>query len=48
MYEEKMRSLGKPIEVQWFDAGHIVSFAKVELSIEHQERMLRFADRVLG
>jgi dipeptidyl aminopeptidase/acylaminoacyl peptidase len=48
MYEEKMRSLGKHIEVQWFDAGHVGSFAKVELAIEHQERMLRFAYRVLG
>jgi dipeptidyl aminopeptidase/acylaminoacyl peptidase len=48
MYEERMMSLGKPIEVHWFDAGHIGSFAKVELSIEHQERMLCFAYRLLG
>jgi dienelactone hydrolase len=47
MYEEKMKSLGKEIEVEWFDAGHAGSFAKVELSIEHQERMLRFAYRIL-
>jgi dienelactone hydrolase len=48
MYEEKMRSLGKPIEVHWFDAGHVSSIAQVEQSIKHQELMLRFAYRILG
>ena len=48
MYEEKMKSLGKPIEVHWFDTGHMGSFAQVEQSIAHQERMLRFACRILG
>jgi dienelactone hydrolase len=48
MYEEKMRSLGKSIEVHWFDAGHMGSFAQVEQSIEHQELVLRFAYRILG
>lgn len=47
MYEEKMKSLGKPIEVHWFDAGHLSSTAQVEQSIKHQERMLRFAYRTL-
>ena len=46
-YEEKLRSLGKPIEVVWFDAGH-GGWAQVELGIEHQALMLRFAYRVLG
>jgi dipeptidyl aminopeptidase/acylaminoacyl peptidase len=46
-YAEKLRALGKPIEVVWFDAGH-GGWAQVELSIEHQERMLRFAHRALG
>ena len=44
-YEAKMKALGKPIEVHWFDAGH-GSFV-VEQQIEHQEIMLRFADRIL-
>ncbi len=48
VYEAKLRSLGKPIEVHWFDAGHLGSFAQVEQAIEHQELMLRFAYRVLG
>src|ERR687886_3027264 len=44
-YEAKMKALGKPIEVHWFDAGH-GSFV-VEQQIEHQELMLRFADGIL-
>jgi len=48
MYEEKMRSLGKSIEVHWFDAGHLGSLAQAEQAIEHQELALRFAYRVLG
>ncbi len=48
MFEEKMKSLGKSIEVHWFDAGHAGSFAQVELSIENQELMLRFAYRILS
>lgn len=44
-YEAKMRALGKPIEVHWFDAGHIVG--KVDQAIEHQELFLNFAQRTL-
>jgi dipeptidyl aminopeptidase/acylaminoacyl peptidase len=46
VYEEKLRSLGKEIEVHWFQAGH-GAMAK-EQQIEHQELMLRFVYRVLG
>ncbi len=45
-YIAKMRALGKPIEVHWFDAGH--ARADTERDIDHMERMLRFAARVLG
>ncbi len=48
MYEERLRALGKPIEVHWFDAGHVGPRAQVRESIENQERMLRFAYRTLG
>jgi dipeptidyl aminopeptidase/acylaminoacyl peptidase len=48
LYESKMRALGKPITVHWFDTGHLGSFAQVELAIEHQEIMLKFAYEVLG
>ncbi len=45
MYQAKMRELGKPIEVHWFEAGH--GSYVVEQSIEHQELLLQFAHRVL-
>ena len=48
MYEAKLKTLGKSVEVHWFDTGHMGSFAQVKQSIEHQERMLRFAYRILG
>ena len=48
LFEEKMKSLDKSIEVHWFDAGHLGSFAQVEQSIEHQELMLHFAYRILS
>lgn len=48
VYEAKMKSLGKAIEVYWYDTGHAGSFTSVEEGIHHQELMLRFAYRVLG
>ena len=48
MYEAKMKALGKAIEVDWYDTGHAGSFANSALGMQHQERMLRFAYRVLG
>jgi dipeptidyl aminopeptidase/acylaminoacyl peptidase len=46
VYEQTLKSLGKSIEVHWFDAGH--GSRAMEQQIEHQEIMLRFAYRVLG
>jgi dipeptidyl aminopeptidase/acylaminoacyl peptidase len=46
VYEQRLKALGKPIEVHWFDAGH--SGAGVEQDIQNCEIMLRFAYRVLG
>jgi len=46
LYEARMRELGKPIEVIWFDAGHLAS-ADVELAIEHHAAMMDFAHEVL-
>jgi hypothetical protein len=43
-----MKDLGKDIEVHWFDAGHLGSFAQIDEAIEHHELMLRFAYRVLS
>jgi dipeptidyl aminopeptidase/acylaminoacyl peptidase len=44
-YEEKLKQLGKPITVHWFDAGH--GSLELEQQIEHQEQMMRFAYHVL-
>jgi len=46
LYEEKLRSLDKQIEVHWFNAGH--GSRAQEQQIKHQELMLNFAYRVLG
>jgi dipeptidyl aminopeptidase/acylaminoacyl peptidase len=46
VYEAKMRELGKPIEVQWFDAGH--GSLDIEQQISQQAEMLKFAYRVTG
>lgn len=48
MYEEKLKALGKPIEVVWFDAGHLGAFAQPEQAIAHQRLMLDFARRTLA
>jgi len=45
-YGEKLKRLGKAIQVHWFDAGH--GSRAQEQQIEHQELMMRFAYRVLG
>jgi dipeptidyl aminopeptidase/acylaminoacyl peptidase len=47
VYEERMKSLGKEIEVHWFETGHLGSFADNELAIDHHRRMLAFAFRIL-
>ena len=46
VYEEKLKSLGKQIEVHWFSAGH--GSRAQDQQIEYQEKMLRFAYRTLG
>ncbi len=47
LYEARMKGLGKPIEVIWFDAGHLGG-GDIERAIEHQAAMMEFADRALG
>ena len=42
LYEEKAKSLGKDVEVVWFDTGHAGSGIDVELAIAHHETMLRW------
>jgi dienelactone hydrolase len=45
-YEQKLRALGRQIEVEWFEAGH--GSYETEQQLRHAETMLRFAYRVLG
>lgn len=45
VYEAKMRALGKPIEVVWYDAGH--GSTSTAQTIEFVELMLNFAYRIL-
>jgi dipeptidyl aminopeptidase/acylaminoacyl peptidase len=47
VYAERLRALGKAVEVEWFETGHVGGFADIDLGIAHQERMLRFAQSVL-
>ena len=44
-YESRLKSLGKQIDVHWFEAGH--GSQAQEQQLEHQEYRLRFAYQVL-
>ena len=46
LYEAKMKSLDKPIEVEWFEAGH--TGLSAEQWIYFQERMMVFTQRTLA
>lgn len=47
MYEEKLKALGKHIELHWFETGHAGSRADISKAIEHMELQLDFVKRVL-
>jgi dipeptidyl aminopeptidase/acylaminoacyl peptidase len=46
VYVERLKALGRSVEVHWFEAGHLGT--GVEQDIQNFESMLRFAYRVLG
>ena len=46
VYAATMRELGKQIEVEWFDAGHVGG--EMDKAIHHQTLMLQFAWRLVG
>ena len=46
VYEARLKGLGKPVEVHWFDEGHFG--AGIEQDIQHMEIMLRFAYRIFS
>jgi dipeptidyl aminopeptidase/acylaminoacyl peptidase len=45
-YENRMRELGKRIEVDWVDGGHM--FGNLQGILTMQERMMEFADGILA
>ncbi len=45
VYEQRLRDLGKPIEVHWYDAGH--ASYDMALKADHQRLRLAFAQRVI-
>jgi len=45
-FEQALASRQKDIHIHWFDAGH--GSLDVAQQIEHQEMMLKFAERVLN
>jgi dipeptidyl aminopeptidase/acylaminoacyl peptidase len=46
VYVERLQARGHPVEIEWFDAGHLGG--SDELAIEHQRLMLDFAKRIVG
>lgn len=46
IYADKMRGLGKPFEIDWFDAGH--GALDLDMLLGFQERFMAFADQILG
>jgi len=47
-YVERLQARHHPVEIEWFDAGHIGGAADDELAVRHQRLMLEFAKRVAG
>jgi dienelactone hydrolase len=48
LYLERLTSLGKPVEVVWYDSGHVGASMDADQAIAHQERMMRFALNILA
>jgi len=44
LFEQRLRDLGKPIEVIWFDQGH--GIPSTDQAIEFHERMLKFVEKL--
>lgn len=48
IFKKKMKSLGKHLEVCWYNSGHLSSIVQIEQAIEHQESMIRFVHKILN
>jgi dipeptidyl aminopeptidase/acylaminoacyl peptidase len=46
VYIDKLESLGKRVDVHWYDAGHAVGVT--DMQIEHMQRMLTWVYGILG
>jgi hypothetical protein len=46
VYVDEARRLGKPIEIDWFDAGH--GHGATDTRIAWARRTMEFADKALG
>ena len=47
-YVERLQARGHPVEIEWFDAGHMGSSSDDELAVAQTGRMLEFARRVVA
>ncbi|MEM8863410.1 MAG: prolyl oligopeptidase family serine peptidase, partial [Chloroflexota bacterium] len=47
IYEEKLKSLGKHVELHWFETGHAGSRADISKAVEYMELQLDFVERIL-
>jgi dipeptidyl aminopeptidase/acylaminoacyl peptidase len=47
-YVERLRQRHHPVEIEWFDAGHMGGGTDDEMAVHHQRLMLDFARRVVG
>ncbi len=46
-YVERLQERGHPVEIDWFDAGHMGGASDDELAVSQMGRMLEFAERVV-
>lgn len=47
-YVERLRERGHPVEIDWFDAGHMGGASDDELAVSQMDRMLEFARRIVA
>jgi len=47
-YVERLQTRGHPVEIDWFDAGHMGGATDDEMAVSQMGRMLEFAGRIVG
>ena len=48
VYVKRLRARGAPVEIEWFDSGHLGSFGDADRAIAHMARFLEFAKGIVG